>query len=163
MLTCVQPCTVRDFMNYLRYIEHSAENLQFFLWYRDYCTRWEKLPESEKALAPFWTAEQAEGEVAGNAFQARSKRTNPELAAVLNDTDFADGPPKHAADRTNPFASTNRSSDEDRKDPISDYASSMGDETLASSNVHQSVAGQAFDDAGMKWKPCMCTMPGLTY
>ncbi|KAK0910412.1 hypothetical protein LTR91_017161 [Friedmanniomyces endolithicus] len=147
------PCTVRDFMNYLRYIEHSAENLQFFLWYRDYCTRWEKLPESEKALAPFWTAEQAEGEVAGNAFQARSKRTNPELAAVLNDTDFADGPPKHAADRTNPFASTNRSSDEDRKDPTSDYASSMGDETLASSNVHQSVAGQAFDDAGMKWKP----------
>merc|ERR1712169_125664 len=32
--TC-PPMTVRDFMNYLIYIEHSAENLQFFLWYRD--------------------------------------------------------------------------------------------------------------------------------
>ncbi|KAK6437152.1 hypothetical protein LTR95_006647, partial [Oleoguttula sp. CCFEE 5521] len=30
------PCTTRDFMNYLKYIEYSAENLQFFLWYRDY-------------------------------------------------------------------------------------------------------------------------------
>lgn len=26
-----QPCTTRDFMNYLKYIEYSAENLQFFL------------------------------------------------------------------------------------------------------------------------------------
>ncbi|TKA73675.1 hypothetical protein B0A55_05624 [Friedmanniomyces simplex] len=147
------PCTVRDFMNYLRYIEHSAENLQFFLWYRDYCARWEKLPESEKALAPVWTAEQAEAEVAGNASQSRPKRINPQVAAVLRDTDFADGAPKHAVDKADPFITPARSSVDDKKDLMSDYGSSMGDETLASSTMHQSVANQAFDDAGMKWKP----------
>lgn len=30
-LTLWQPMTVRDFMNYLVYVEHAAENLQFFL------------------------------------------------------------------------------------------------------------------------------------
>ncbi|KAK3614936.1 hypothetical protein LTR56_026916 [Elasticomyces elasticus] len=144
------PCTVRDFMNYLRYIEHSAENLQFFLWYRDYCTRWANLPESERALAPVWTVEQAEAEVAGN--QPRPKRLDPQVAAVLKGTDFADGAPKRTADKTDPFVTPNKTSEEGR-DPMSDYASSMGDETQASSTMHHSVAGQAFDDAGMKWKP----------
>ncbi|KAK5693246.1 hypothetical protein LTR17_025167 [Elasticomyces elasticus] len=144
------PCTVRDFMNYLRYIEHSAENLQFFLWYRDYCARWPNLPESERALAPVWTLEQAEAEVAGN--QPRPKRLDPQVAAVLKGTDFADGATKRTADKTDPFVTPNKTSEEGR-DPMSDYASSMGDETQASSTMHHSVAGQAFDDAGMKWKP----------
>ncbi|KAK4948961.1 hypothetical protein LTR10_012334 [Elasticomyces elasticus] len=144
------PCTVRDFMNYLRYIEHSAENLQFFLWYRDYCARWANLPESEGALAPVWTLEQAEAEVAGN--QPRTKRLDPQVAAVLRGTDFADGAAKRTADKTDPFVTPNKTSEEGR-DPMSDYASSMGDETQASSTMHHSVAGQAFDDAGMKWKP----------
>lgn len=53
----LQPCTIRDFMNYLLYIEHSAENLQFFLWYRDYLMRFANLPPSEKALSPIWLDE----------------------------------------------------------------------------------------------------------
>jgi hypothetical protein len=39
-------------MDYLVYIEHSAENLQFYLWYRDYVRRWNALPASERALSP---------------------------------------------------------------------------------------------------------------
>jgi hypothetical protein len=39
-------------MDYLFYIEHNAENLQFFLWYKDYCQRFEALPEREKSLSP---------------------------------------------------------------------------------------------------------------
>jgi hypothetical protein len=42
-------------MNFLKYIELSAENLQFFLWYRDYSKRFNELPASEKALSPEWT------------------------------------------------------------------------------------------------------------
>ena len=49
-------------MNYLKYIELSAENLQFFLWYRDYVSRFDGLPANEKALSPEWTVEQAEVE-----------------------------------------------------------------------------------------------------
>jgi hypothetical protein len=44
-------------MNYLIYIEHAAENLQFYLWYRDYLKRFYELPKREQDLAPQWTAQ----------------------------------------------------------------------------------------------------------
>ena len=44
-------------MNFLKYIELSAENLQFYLWFRDYSKRYNELPDSEKALSPEWTSE----------------------------------------------------------------------------------------------------------
>ncbi|KAK5663227.1 hypothetical protein OQA88_6645 [Cercophora sp. LCS_1] len=52
--TC-PPCTIRDFMNYLIYVERSAENLQFFLWYQEYVGRFEEAKTSDIALAPEWT------------------------------------------------------------------------------------------------------------
>jgi hypothetical protein len=55
ILTTSQPCTIRDFMNYLLYIERSAENLQFFLWYRDYARRFAAAKTADLALAPEWT------------------------------------------------------------------------------------------------------------
>lgn len=42
-------------MDYLHYVEFNAENLQFFLWLKDYTRRFEALPESERALSPEWT------------------------------------------------------------------------------------------------------------
>jgi hypothetical protein len=39
-------------MDYLIYIEHNAENLQFIIWYKDYSERFEKLSAAEKALCP---------------------------------------------------------------------------------------------------------------
>ncbi|PGH07459.1 hypothetical protein GX51_01760 [Blastomyces parvus] len=51
--TC-PPCTVRDFMNYLKYVERNAENLQFFLWYRDYSRRFALIAESQRQLSPEW-------------------------------------------------------------------------------------------------------------
>lgn len=47
--------TSRDFLSYLQYVEHCAENLQFYLWLRDYTARFDGLPSSEKALAKEWT------------------------------------------------------------------------------------------------------------
>ncbi|MCJ1479084.1 hypothetical protein MMC13_007768 [Lambiella insularis] len=87
--TC-PPCTIRDFMNYLVYIERSAENLQFFLWYRDYCQRFSQLSASERALAREWTPEksaEAEGHVSLPA--AGTKPMSREAAAVFKGTDFA--------------------------------------------------------------------------
>ncbi|EMC94694.1 hypothetical protein BAUCODRAFT_556835 [Baudoinia panamericana UAMH 10762] len=146
------PCTVRDFMNYLKYIEHSAENLQFFLWYRDYCARWEKLPESQKVLSSVWSVQQAESDASGNA--TRQKRLEPHIAAVLKDTEFADGSLRPPSDKADPFGTPEKSSVDEKRDGVSEYGSSTGDEkTWASSNDHKSTASQAFDDAGMKWKP----------
>jgi len=139
-------------MNYLKYIEHAAENLQFFLWFRDYSARFDTLPANEKALAPEWTRAQ-EAEAAAQA-QARPKRVDPVVAAVLKGTDF-DPSSKHAADKADPFHTPSLSPDDDKRDKMSDYSLSVSDDkTLASGRFHQSVAEQAFDDAGMRWKPC---------
>lgn len=61
LLTSCQPCTLSDFMDYLVYIEHNAENLQFYLWIQDYTKRWnEQVPEKERALSPEWKVEEKE-------------------------------------------------------------------------------------------------------
>lgn len=42
-------------MDYLTYVEMNAENLQFYLWYKDYVHRWEtKVSKNDKALSPEW-------------------------------------------------------------------------------------------------------------
>ncbi|KAK3074471.1 hypothetical protein LTR53_003079 [Teratosphaeriaceae sp. CCFEE 6253] len=147
------PCTVRDFMNYLRYIEHSAENLQFFLWHRDYCSRWDQLPENERALAPAWSAAQAEAGALGNTNQSGVTRMSPNVAALLKDTDFANGASRYTSDRADPFITPEQGSVDEKRDPMSDYGSSMGDDSFASHQTHQTMASEAFGEAGMKWKP----------
>ncbi|KAB5528862.1 hypothetical protein GE09DRAFT_398666 [Coniochaeta sp. 2T2.1] len=89
MLTSTQPCTVRDFMNYLIYIEHSAENLQFFLWYRSYISRFEEVPECEGALSPEWTrAQEEEVAVRIQKDAAEKMRRAPKPADIFRGTDF---------------------------------------------------------------------------
>nr|POE59054.1 hypothetical protein CFP56_24324 [Quercus suber] len=135
-------------MNYLKYIEHSAENLQFYLWYQDYKARWSKLSSSERALSPAWEQVYSDTEPAGHGSN-RPKRVNPAIADILKDTDFADNNTKS---QSNPFDTPSKLS----SDVMSEYRSSMADDkTLASSIAHEMVADQAFEDAGMKWKPCM--------
>ncbi|KAI1447353.1 hypothetical protein F5Y02DRAFT_415908 [Annulohypoxylon stygium] len=48
------PCAQNDFMDYLVYVEHDAENLQFFLWFCGYVEKWSQLPESERERSPAW-------------------------------------------------------------------------------------------------------------
>lgn len=43
-------------MDYLIYISHDAENLQFWIWLNAYSTRFYDLPASEQALSPPWSA-----------------------------------------------------------------------------------------------------------
>lgn len=144
-------------MNYLKYIEYDAENLQFYLWYKDYCKRFDALSETEKALSPEWTAAQAEAEAtAGQG--VRRKKVSPDVAAVLEGTDFADGSAKpFDTEKRDPFNDPSRtpSSDDKREMMSSDYGSSFGDDnTLTGSTPYSKKADEAFEEAGMKWKPC---------
>lgn len=41
-------------MDYLVYVAHNAEPLQFFVWYCDYVERWSQLLPRQKSLAPVW-------------------------------------------------------------------------------------------------------------
>jgi len=147
------PCTTRDFMNYLKYIEFSAENLQFFLWFRDYCARFEQLPESEKALSPPWTLEHAEAD--GSAKSTKSRNYNPQIAAMLQNSGFGDEAAKAHVDSVDPFNTPPKSSEDTRRDLTgSEYSSTITDEkTLTGSHAHQAAAEQAFDEAGLKLKP----------
>ncbi|KAK5165644.1 hypothetical protein LTR04_001110 [Oleoguttula sp. CCFEE 6159] len=153
------PCTVRDFMNYLKYIEHAAENLQFFLWHRDYSKRFSNLPEHERTLSPEWTLAQAEAEAA-RAQSGRQKKVSPSVAVALKGTDFADGPRVSEVERSNPFHTPPRtpSADEKRENGSFDYGSSNGDDKstawLSSKQYnHHKKAEGAFEDAGLKWQP----------
>jgi hypothetical protein len=147
--------TLREFMNYLKYIEYSAENLQFFLWYRDYASRWEKLKDTEKALAPEWTVS---AEADATVSTSIPKRMAPHVAEMLRDTDFDDRANKAHIDRGYPFPTSNSPSF-DEHDISSDRGSIVSDErTLFSSTVstnHAIATEQAFEDAGVKWQPCM--------
>ena len=146
-------------MNYLKYIEYSAENLQFFLWFRDYTARFEKLPKNEQALSPEWTKAQAE--IAESGPNGNSHRvaghTNHKISEMLKDTDFADPPkPPQNGHKIDPFITPDKTpSLDENRDGLSEYGSSNGDgTTLASSHAHRSMADNAFEDAGLKWKPC---------
>jgi len=45
-------------MNYLCYVTHDAENLQFYLWLADYYQRFQRSSPSEKHLSPKWQADE---------------------------------------------------------------------------------------------------------
>ncbi len=140
-------------MNYLKYIEHSAENLQFFLWLRDYIKRFNDLPESEQSLSPIWTPQAKEEAPAPQS--ARQKKVSPETAALFQGTDFEPGAKGVESEKGNPFHTPPPSSSgEVGRDSVSMYTT--GDSTLYPGSVnHVKKAESAFVDAGLKWKPCM--------
>ncbi|KAI4957121.1 hypothetical protein J4E86_005594 [Alternaria arbusti] len=142
------PCTVRDFMNFLKYIELSAENLQFFLWYRDYVKRFNALPESERVLSPEWTGEKNPEARPGTVSY------NADAAAMLKGTDFANEGKVADSEKgsKNPFFTPPRTptSVEARRD----YSLDSYDDSMTTGKVdHTQRAAGAFDNAGLKWKP----------
>lgn len=140
-------------MNYLKYIEHAAENLQFFLWYREYTRRFEALPGNEKTLSPEWTLEQAETEALAAQTQPRAYPTfNPETTAVFKDTDFASQPRIAESEKANPFHTPSRTSSGESKRIENGLPHPSSD--LSTRSAYQRKAEGAFDDAGLKWQPC---------
>lgn len=144
-------------MNYLIYIEHAAENLQFFLWYRDYIKRFLALPESERALAPEWTATQAETEAMTAPTNMAMKKISVETAAVFKGTDFAPGTRSPAVEYGfNPFNTPPRTPPVDKEAfTPSEYGWSDDGSTLRSTNKSfvKKTAG-AYEGAEIKWQPC---------
>ncbi|KIV95523.1 hypothetical protein PV10_03167 [Exophiala mesophila] len=152
--TC-PPVTTREFMDFLFHIEHDAENLQFYLWYRDYCKRFAELPESEQKLAPEWTAEDALAEKTGGEKEKLPKKIDPQAAAVLKGTDF-DTNAKNAMPEAapNPFNTPPRTPSHSATDGDSvtqstgvwtDDMPSLQSETFN----HSKKSEQAFSEAGV--------------
>lgn len=82
-------------MNFLLYVESSAENLQFYLWFRDYVKKFDQLPENEKKLSPPWISERPKPKVAPAKSTADPDMTaeerqtaRQEVQAAIKGTDF---------------------------------------------------------------------------
>ncbi|KAI2610453.1 hypothetical protein GGR54DRAFT_376716 [Hypoxylon sp. NC1633] len=103
--TC-PPCTIRDFMNYLLYIEHAAENLQFLLWYRDYVKRFSRADTSETQLSPEWTQAMEDEMAARIQKDAVDKmKREPKVASTLfKGTDFEKGAAEVVVENRDPFS-----------------------------------------------------------
>ena len=164
--TAYQPCTVRDFMNYLVYIEHSAENLQFYLWYRDYAKRFAEAKTSDTGLAPVWTQSQHDAALqsAQMATITQKRDTKPEAAGIFQGTDFERVPKVTATESTaGAFTTPPRTPAEalspnatahpwDSTHGLSE-PQSLHTTTNSNAESHHQQAGEAFIAAGLK-QPC---------
>jgi len=139
--------TVRDFMTYLIYVEHAAENLQFYLWFQDYEKRFNANPTTDVKLAPEWTrAMQDEAVIKIRKEQSDKMRKESEAAAIFKGSDFEKkvGSQDRNMSAVDPFATPPQSS---KGDDSSIYTASC---TMKSLNAmsHQSQASDAFEMAG---------------
>lgn len=148
-------------MNYLKYIEHAPENLQFFLWLHQYTDKFEALPASERALSPEWTMSMQESEKLANEQKNRPMKVSADTAAALKGTGLDSTPRITETEKPNPFGTPDRSpSEETDRAPMS-FSSIQDDKSSAWMSMHTSSteeakkrAGDAFGEAGLKWQPC---------
>ena len=145
-------------MNYLIYIEHAAENLQFFLWFRDYSKRFSDLPEGERRLAPEWTVEQAEAEAMANQNNTNStKFVSAETAAVFKGTDFAPPMSSVVEVKGNPFSTPPRTPTKERESfahSENNWSESASTVNSSFKSSYQKKAAGAFEAADLKLQPC---------
>lgn len=142
-------------MNFLKYIERSAENLQFYLWFRDYSNRFNQLPESEKVLSPEWTSEKTiETEI-----KSPPRAYNPEAAVILQGTDFANDSnlriddPEKGGNNSNPFFTPPRTPTTTGRREAGESIDSYDESVNTGKINHSQRAAGAFENAGLKWKP----------
>jgi hypothetical protein len=136
-------------MNYLKYIELAAENLQFYLWLRNYTKRFNDLPENEKALSPEWIPEQQADT------PVRSKHISPGAAAIFKGSDFANEPRVVETEKMNPFFTPPHTPNSEAKRDGGESIDSYEPSTTTGGGItdHALRATGAFEGAGLKWKP----------
>jgi hypothetical protein len=143
-------------MDFLKYIEHSAENLQFYLWFKDYVQRFEALPQSERSLSPEWTEAQEEAEKISYRAQLKQKPLAVEANEILKAQSLLAEKETPVHEKHDPFT--------DVRD-VSSRGSGFGDSFSGSMDRtetgYQSTksgfsrgAEAAFEDAGCKFQPC---------
>jgi hypothetical protein len=137
-------------MDYLVYIEYNAENLQFFLWYKDYVKRFEALSEKEQALSKPWAP--AENNEVPDLVKKEEKTEKKKLRRTIPGTVREDeagydisGAVVFSDDQEaaiNPNARMSLV-----KDNASTFSGFTGVTVVPSSS-------EAYTQAGFKWQPC---------
>lgn len=132
-------------MNYLIYIEHAAENLQFYHWYCDYVRRFNEANTSDTRLSPEWTQAMEDEATARIQKDAVEKmRRQPRAAAIFKGTDFEKGAAEVVVASGDPFSTPPGTPND--KDTLS---------FISGTHIsnHQAQAHDAFSAAGAT-QPC---------
>lgn len=136
--------TVRDLMNFLVYIEHSAENLHFWLWYKDYAKRFHPADTLDMALAPQWSQAMEDAMARIRKEHAEKLRPEPRAASMFKGTDF-----EKQTTGSNPFNTPPRTP----RGGGSGRSLHTAPSTAGTGPSYQSLAAEAFASAGVK-QPC---------
>lgn len=135
-----QPCSLQDFMDYLVYIAHDAENLQFYLWLKDYTKRYNQLKKEDQALSPEWKSAVPEDNT--------NRRQNADDAGIDLEKMHK---PSYATLRMSELSSG-------RDTPaINDYQSFISNSVRSQKTVAE-AAEDAVTGVGLKWQPCLYSL-----
>ena len=126
-------------MNYLLYIEFAAENLQFYLWLKNYVKRFNDLPDSEKVLARPVEVEKQDNDLASPNLARQPSRPR---TGTTTSRDII--PISNKIQSTNPF-------DDDIIDK--DLACSETSSMYSSRTNHRVAAANAFAAVDVKYEP----------
>lgn len=137
-------------MNYLIYVEHGAENLQFFLWHQDYVKRFTAAKTSDIVLAPEWTQameDEAVARVQKDAAEKMRREPKGGAAEIFKGTDFEKRDGNQVTVGQDPFST-----------PPQTASGQESQYTGTASNAisYRSQATEAFASAGAK-QPCKFT------
>lgn len=158
--TC-PPMTCRDFMRYLVYVEHCAENLQFYLWFKDYEKRFTELSKCERDLSPQYIPVPTEplsppGLSVKDKIVKQSQQTEQFICNAFNSSDLSDPSavgmnPKAEMELNTPprTASSSAAWKENYTCVALTKDGSIGLRNLD----YKQVTAQAFEKANLKWQP----------
>ena len=129
-------------MDYLVYVSHDAENLQFWLWLQDYTKRFYAAPKSEQALSSPW-------------YQAEAAQP------MGNDPNE----PPRTAEKRKPMVSEFEVNFDGTETPASPVLSPQFDKQSFISGIASTTrsAADSVEDAnaqvGLKWQSCIYPFP----
>ncbi len=128
-------------MDYLFYVEHNAENLQFFLWYCDYVQLWSTLLPRQKALSLIWDPEKAGEPPAASRFirYSHKRATSDKMNKIISIMEMSQSR-RTSEDRTAGHGRHNSASTNYSKPRRSSSVSSI----MSPADVKED------------WQPCMC-------
>jgi hypothetical protein len=152
-------------MDFSKYIERNPENLQFYLWHRDYLKRFDNLPDGERSLAPEWTVERANAEAEAARLEEKPKKVDPTAATMLKGTDFDTKPGKAAVSEVHPdpFGDPPQTPKTEGDSTVPSNAGCNDDTSTLKTPMNPSkTAAAAFESVNVP-QPCTHGSPGRTY
>lgn len=147
-------------MDFLLYIEHSAENLQFYLWFQNYEWRFQEASETDTILSLPWTKQQEDdatvlvNQMAAMSKQAREalRRSDPHgTRQVFSALELTHSPQATMTDLEDSLSEVSAYRD---SSPVSPTETQVGRPSTAErNNSYEIVANKSFKSIGLS-PPC---------